>query len=86
MSHRRAVFTACGLLFLPLADAASAQQAMMVFGGGYARDCYEAVKGREPAIKAIGICNTAINEEKLSRSNLPSTLVNRRILHLPEGK
>jgi tetratricopeptide (TPR) repeat protein len=84
MSHRRAVFTACGLLFLSFADAAFAQQAMIVFGGGYARDCYEAVKGREPAVKALGVCNTAIGEEKLSRSNLASTLVNRGIVYMRE--
>lgn len=87
MSHRRAVFSAlsgaaCGLLALSFANAAFAQQAMMVFGGGYARDCYEAVKGHEPALKAISICDTAIGEENLSRSNLASTLVNRGIVYM----
>jgi tetratricopeptide (TPR) repeat protein len=81
---RHAVLAACGLLALPFADAAFAQQAMMVFGGGYARDCYQAVKGRETAVKALGVCNTAISEEKLSRSNLAATLVNRGIVYMRE--
>jgi len=83
MRNRRAVFAACGLLFLLPAGAASAQ-AMMVFGGGYARDCYEAVKGHDTALKAIAICDIAINEEDLSRSNLASTLVNRGIVYMRE--
>jgi tetratricopeptide (TPR) repeat protein len=84
MRDRRAVFAACGLLSLPLADAAFAQQAMMVFGGGYARDCYEAVKGRETAQKALATCDLAIGEEDLSRVNLASTLVNRGIVYMRE--
>jgi tetratricopeptide (TPR) repeat protein len=86
MSHRRAVLAACALLSLVAADAAFAQQAMMVFGGGYARDCYEAVKGRALAQKAISICNTAISEEDLSRGNLAATLVNRGIVYMREEK
>ena len=81
---RRAVFAVCGLLALSFADAAFAQQAMMVFGGGYARDCYHAVKDREPALKALAVCNTAIGEEDLSRNNLASTLVNRGIVYMRE--
>lgn len=84
MSRRRYVFAACGLLSLPLAEAAFAQQAMMVFGGGYARDCYEAVKGREPAQETLTLCNTAITEENLSRNNLVATLVNRGIVYMRE--
>jgi tetratricopeptide (TPR) repeat protein len=81
---RRAVLAVCGLFALSFADAAFAQQAMMVFGGGYARDCYHAVKDREPALKALAVCNTAIGEEDLSRSNLASTLVNRGIVYMRE--
>jgi tetratricopeptide (TPR) repeat protein len=81
---RRAVFAVCGLFALSFAGAAFAQQAMMVFGGGYARDCYHAVKDREPALKALGVCNTAIGEEDLSRINLASTLVNRGIVYMRE--
>jgi tetratricopeptide (TPR) repeat protein len=81
---RRAVLAVCGLLALSFTDAAFAQQAMMVFGGGYARDCYHAVKDREPALKALAVCNTAIGEEDLSRSNLASTLVNRGIVYMRE--
>jgi tetratricopeptide (TPR) repeat protein len=82
MSYRHAFFAACGLLTLAAATPASAQQAMMVFGGGYARDCYDAVKGREPAQAALAICNTAIEEENLSRNNLAATLVNRGIVYM----
>ena len=87
MRHRRIVPSvlsgaACGLFALAFADAAHAQYPVMVFGGGYARDCYEAVKGRELPLKAIGICDIAIGSENLSRSNLAATLVNRGIVFM----
>ena len=87
MGHRRIVPSAlsgvaCGLFAFAFAEAAWAQYPVMVFGGGYARDCYEAVKGRELPLKAIGICDIAIGSENLSRSNLAATLVNRGIVFM----
>jgi tetratricopeptide (TPR) repeat protein len=84
MSLQHALLSACGLLAILLAGPAAAQQAMMVFGGGYARDCYDAVKAREPAQQALAICNIAIEEENLSRNNLAATLVNRGIVYMRE--
>ena len=84
MKHRLAVLAACTAAVLPFSEAAFAQQAVMVFGGGYARECYEVVKARDPAAKAFGICNIALEQEDLSRTNRAATLVNRGIVFMRE--
>lgn len=60
-----------------------AQYPVMAFGSGYARQCFEAVKGRRttPA-RALEICDIALAQEDLSRSNRAATLINRGILHM----
>jgi tetratricopeptide (TPR) repeat protein len=66
---------------------AFAQYAVMVFGGGYARDCYEAVKGKRlPAAKALEVCDIALAQEELSPANRTATLINRGILHMREQR
>jgi tetratricopeptide (TPR) repeat protein len=54
----------------------------MIQGGGYARRCYEAVKERAYHLKAIEICDIAIDQEDLSRSNRAATLINRGIVFM----
>jgi tetratricopeptide (TPR) repeat protein len=78
----RTVAAACGLLALAVADTAFAQYPILVHGGGYARQCYEAVKDKVYPLKAIETCDIAIGQEDLSRSNLAATLVNRGIVFM----
>jgi tetratricopeptide (TPR) repeat protein len=64
-----------------------AQAAVTVFGGGLARDCYEAVEGRaEPISRAMQVCDLALQEEELTRKNRAATHVNRGILFMRQGR
>jgi tetratricopeptide (TPR) repeat protein len=69
-----------------LAVAAPAHGAVTVFGGGVARDCYEAVEyERLPGLEALNVCTLAIEQEQLTRRNRAATYVNRGILHMRLG-
>lgn len=72
---------ACFAVFV-FAAPAFAQSPAMVFGGGNARRCYEAVKDRAPPFKALEICDIALEQEDLSSKNRAATYVNRGILHM----
>jgi tetratricopeptide (TPR) repeat protein len=75
-----------GAVFLGALLAAPAQAAVTVIGAGIARDCFVAVeKAVLPAVKALNICDTALETETMTRKNLAATYVNRGILHLRMG-
>lgn len=73
-------------LALAIAGAAPAFGAVTVFGGGVARDCYEAVEyKRLPSLEAVSLCTLAIEQEQLTRRNRAATFVNRGILYMRQG-
>ena len=77
------VSLAIAALALGLVPGALAQRPVMVFGGGFARDCYQAVKkDRLPSSRALDLCNLALEQEDLSRSNRAATHINRGILYM----
>jgi tetratricopeptide (TPR) repeat protein len=65
-----------------LAAPAFAQYPVTVFGGGNARRCYEAVKDRALMIKALEVCDIALQQENLSRKNRAATYINRGIVNM----
>jgi tetratricopeptide (TPR) repeat protein len=78
---------AAGFILSAFGGVALAQHAVTVFGGGYARDCYEAVKKqRVTPFEALEICDTALSQERLSNSNRAATLTNRGILHMRQQR
>ena len=80
------MWLAVGAVFLGAFLAAPAQAAVTVIGSGLGRECYLAVdKGVMPALKALNICDTALETETMSRKNRAATYVNRGILHLRMG-
>jgi len=91
MAYRAAASTlraaGAGIAVLAAVGSASAQYPVMVFGGGYARSCYEAVKEqRLTPPKILEICDIALAQERLSKSNRAATLINRGILHMREQR
>lgn len=66
--------------------AAMAQGAVTVFGGGLGQACYEAAEtNRIPTMKAMEICDMALEQEKLKRRDKAATYTNRGILHMRIG-
>lgn len=64
-----------------LACGASAQ--VKVIGNGPAKACYEATERGQPGFAlAIDLCNKALTETTLKRSDQVATLVNRAILYM----
>lgn len=60
-----------------------AQRPVVVYGSGFARDCYQAIrKDRLSSARALELCNIALEQEDLSRSNRAATHINRGILHM----
>jgi tetratricopeptide (TPR) repeat protein len=82
---RLEIWPVAGLLAAVMAP--QSQAAVTVFGGGLARSCYEAVEyTRVTAAKAVQICDTALEQEQLSRRDRAATLTNRGILYMREGR
>jgi len=78
---------ALALIVLAFLPAAFAQYAAQVFGSGYARDCYEAVKDRKhDAVKALQTCDVALEQEQISERNRAATHINRGILFMRGGQ
>lgn len=74
-------------VFLGAICAAPSQAAVAVLGGGVARECYLAVKGRDvPILGAIQVCDLALEQENLSLRNRAATFVNRGILKMRQGR
>ena len=61
---------------------ASATAAVLVFGGTYARSCYEAALARSADFKAIDTCNRALTDEALATRDRVASHVNRGILRM----
>jgi tetratricopeptide (TPR) repeat protein len=55
-------------------------QTAFVLGGGFAQDCYQAVKNGAPTRSTRALCDRALQSEALSTNDLAATLVNRGIL------
>jgi tetratricopeptide (TPR) repeat protein len=67
--------------FLP--NNANAQTAF-VLGGGFAQECYQAVKNGAPFRSSRALCNRALETEALTTNDLAATMVNRGILSVRE--
>jgi tetratricopeptide (TPR) repeat protein len=71
------------LIGFGLPNAAVAQTAF-VLGGGFAQECYQAVKNNGPTRSARNVCNRALETEALTQNDLAATLVNRGIISVRE--
>jgi tetratricopeptide (TPR) repeat protein len=75
--------SAAALLFAALAVPASAQRPIEVFGTGYARECFQAVKkNRLFNARALELCDAALEQEPLQPFNRAATHINRGILYM----
>jgi tetratricopeptide (TPR) repeat protein len=75
------------VMMLVAIAAAPAQAAVTVLGGGLAHSCYEAVEySRVTSARALQICDTALEQEQLTKRDRAATITNRGILHMREGR
>jgi tetratricopeptide (TPR) repeat protein len=85
MGHRTrtAVIASLGLACLAAAPAFG-QHAVIAYGSGYARQCYEAVRSdRVFSARALQLCDIALEQEKnLSQHNRAASYINRGILYM----
>ncbi|HEY7797819.1 MAG TPA: tetratricopeptide repeat protein [Hyphomonadaceae bacterium] len=87
MSTRFRLGISAIVVVLAAVAAAPAQAAVTVLGGGLARSCYEAVEySRVTAARALQICDTALEQELLTKRDRAATITNRGILHMREGR
>lgn len=61
---------------------AGASASVITVGGGYAQSCFAAADAQDVRPQAVEVCNRALTEQALSRSDHAATLVNRGIVHL----
>jgi tetratricopeptide (TPR) repeat protein len=78
------VFSFSALLIAVTAPSLALAQTAFVLGGGFAQECYQAVKYNGPARAARTVCNRALETEALTQNDLAATLVNRGILSVRE--
>ncbi len=64
----------------------SAHAAVVTVGQGFARDCYEAAALERNDLSALELCNSAIEEDFLTRHDRSATLINRGIIYLYRGQ
>jgi tetratricopeptide (TPR) repeat protein len=64
----------------------SPAQSAFVVGGGFARDCFLAVKNGAPTRTTRAVCDLALEKEALSVDDLSATYVNRGILSIRERR
>ena len=76
------IFSFSALLIMALLPNFSHAQTAFVLGGGYAQDCYFAVKRGASNRAAKSICDRALAEENLTTRDTAATLVNRGIIAL----
>lgn len=57
-----------------------------VIGGGVAHDCAVRALAGESSAQALDVCNLAIENEMMSRSDEAKTLVNRSVIFLRRGQ
>jgi tetratricopeptide (TPR) repeat protein len=77
---RITLFTALGLALA--APGTTLGQSIAVIGGGYAQECYEAVKRGMGSRMVSETCTRALSGESLSRADRAATHVNRGIIAL----
>jgi tetratricopeptide (TPR) repeat protein len=78
------IFSFSALLMSAFTYTTSQAQTAFVLGGGFAQDCYVAVKAKAPSRSARLVCDRALETETLSRDDLAATLVNRGVISLRE--
>ncbi len=87
MSTRFRLGISAFVVMLAVVAAAPAQAAVTVLGGGLAHSCYEAVEySRVAPARALQICDTALEQEQLTKRDRAATITNRGILHMREGR
>src|SRR3546814_11849126 len=69
-----------------VAVAVPAAAAVTVVGGSAAQSCYEAAASTVVLSHDLGVCDRALSEEALTRSERVATLVNRGILKMRDGR
>jgi tetratricopeptide (TPR) repeat protein len=79
---KRALFVSLAALFV----AAPASAAIVTVGQGFASDCYEAAASERSDLTALELCNSAMEEDFLTRHNRAATLINRGIILLYRGQ
>ncbi len=62
--------------------AGSANAAIYVAGGGFARSCYNAAANGRDDLESLRVCNMALSEEALIQRNRAATYANRGIVYL----
>lgn len=60
----------------------TASAAVMVFGTGPERGCFEAAERRDNSTKALELCNEALRFSPLIERDRAATFVNRSVIHL----
>jgi tetratricopeptide (TPR) repeat protein len=78
------VFSFSALLIMSLSARTTQAQTAFVLGGGYAQECYIAVRANAPARSTRATCNRALETETLTTRDAAATLVNRGIIALRE--
>ncbi len=78
------LFSFSVLLITTSLPATSYGQTAFVIGGGFAQECYVAVKYSSPVRAARTVCNRALETEALTSRDNAATLVNRGILSVRE--
>lgn len=76
------VFSFAALLMAVCLPSASVSQTAFVLGGGFAQECYIAVKAGAPSRSSRAVCNRALETETLTSRDTAATLVNRGIIAL----
>jgi tetratricopeptide (TPR) repeat protein len=79
---KQALFASVAALLL----AGPAHAAVVTVGQGFARDCYEAAALERSDLSALELCNSAIEEDFLTRHDRSATLINRGIIYLYRGQ
>jgi tetratricopeptide (TPR) repeat protein len=80
------IFSLAAVVIASFGATASLAQPAFVIGGGYARDCYLAVKDGAPIRASRTLCDMALEREALSQEDLSATYVNRGILSIRERR
>jgi tetratricopeptide (TPR) repeat protein len=76
------VFSFSALIVATCLPSITYAQTAFVLGGGFAQECYVAVKFAAPSRSARAVCNRALENETLTVHDTAATLVNRGIISL----
>lgn len=78
------LFSSIASAIVNLVAVPSHAQTAFVLGGGFAKECYIAVKSGSPARAARAVCTRALEDEALSTKDRAATFVNRGIISVRE--